>query len=702
MNRRLEIAILVPVVIVIVVGIAALGAFSFFRTRASLEEEIVPDLVIARAGDAKSIVEARMAAAIETARLLSENPAARYWIEQGEPQDAVFRNLLYQRLDDLVKNHGYYHAFFVSDQSRNYYADGFRILDVMTEDDPDDSWFFDAMGMEEEYVLNLDYNQELRTSLLFVNVPITISGEDAGVAGLGLNLSTVVPPSAARDGGELFMVDADGQILAAGNSAHIGNPVTDYLPGVNQSIIEGAAALEMERNATELDSRSIGGNVFVASRQILDSQYYLLATVPTTLVDSTLAQIRNVTILTGVIVVVAAFLVLLFMIRTAVRAILQVSDQLHEISSGDADLSKQLTVESKNEVGLLAERFNTFIESLRTLIRDVAVGAEALAAEKEEIVANATETASSVNEIAGNIASVSSSVDKLHGSIRTTAEKAQDISESIGAMEEQINAQVSAIEETSASVEQMNAQSDSIRNTAAKRAGEVDELTNAVAKSSSRLEELGTKAQELERRTDQMLEAANVINGIAAQTNLLSMNAAIEAAHAGDAGRGFSVVAEEIRKLAENSSNNATVIQNSLKGSVTLIQEINGSFETMQGTFHTVTDSTRLTRDAFSEIESTVSELSTGMNEVTGAVVAIRDAIMSIDERSKTVTGLTGEILTLNEQNSSIGSEVQGAITEIRTGADQINESVNNLNNSLQQLSESVNRIHAQVSRFQT
>ncbi len=702
MNRRLQTAILVPVVLVIVVGIAALGTFSFLRTQTSLEAEIVPDLVIARAGDAKSIVEARMAAAIDTARLVAEDPGTRYWIEQGEAQDAVFRTLLYQRLDELVKNYGYYHAFFVSDQSRNYYADGFRILDVMTEDDPDDSWFFDAMGMEEEYVLNLDYNQEIGTTLLFVNVPVTVSGTDAGVAGVGLNLSAIVPPSAARDGGELFVVDTDGQVLAASNPVHIGTSVTEYLPEVDRSIIEESDALEMERNDIELDSRSVGGDVFVASRQILDSEYYLLATVPTTLVDATLAQIRNVTILTGVIVVVVAFLVLLFMIRTAVRAILQVSDQLKEISSGDADLTKQLTVNSTNEVGLLAERFNTFIESLRGLIRDIIVGTESLAAEKDIIVANATETAASVNEISGNITSVSSSVDKLHQSIGTTAEKAEEIAGSMGAMQEQVNAQVSAIEETSASVEQMSAQSDSIRNTAAKRAGEVEELTNAVAKSSSRLEELGTKAQELERRTGQMLEAANVINGIAAQTNLLSMNAAIEAAHAGDAGRGFSVVAEEIRKLAENSSNNATVIQNSLKGSVTLIQEINGSFETMRGTFHTVTDSTRQTRDAFSEIESTVSELSTGMNEVTGAVVAIRDAIMSIDERSKSVTGLTGEILTLNEQNSSIGSEVQGAITEIRTGADQINESVDHLNTSLHELSESVNKIRTQVSRFQT
>ncbi|MFW5695128.1 MAG: methyl-accepting chemotaxis protein [Alkalispirochaeta sp.] len=702
MYRRLDVAILVPVVIVIVSGIAALGTFSFLRTQASLEEEIVPDLVVARAGDAKAIVEARMAAALETAQLLAADPGAGYWLEQGESQDAIFRSLLYRRLDSLVNDYGYYHAFYVSDQSRNYYSDGFRILDVMTTDDPDDSWFFEAMEMDGEYVLNLDYNQELGTSLLFVNVPVTVDGSRAGVAGLGLNLSTVVPPSAARDGGELFLVDTEGEVLAAGNSAHIGNSVADYLPAVDGSIIEAGEAVELERNAEALDSRSVGGDVFVASRQVLDSDYYLVATVPTTLVDATLAQIRSVTILTGAIVVVAAFLVLLIMIRKAVRAILHVSLQLQEVSSGDADLSKQLTVDSKNEIGLLAERFNTFVESLRILVRDVASGSEALAAEKEQIVANATETASSVNEITGNIASVSSSVDRLHESIHTTAEKAQDISGAIRAMEEQINAQVSAIEQTSASVEEMNAQSDSIRNTAAKRAGEVDELTNAVTTSSSRLEDLGTKAQELERRTDQMLEAANVINGIAAQTNLLSMNAAIEAAHAGDAGRGFSVVAEEIRKLAENSSNNATVIQNSLKGSVTLIQEINGSFESMQETFHTVTDSTRLTRDAFSEIESTVSELSTGMNEVTGAVVALRDAIMSIDERSKSVSGLTGEILTLNEQNSSIGSEVQGAITEIRTGADQINESVNNLNNSLQELSESVNRIHAQVSRFQT
>lgn len=180
------------------------------------------------------------------------------------------------------------------------------------------------------------------------------------------------------------------------------------------------------------------------------------------------------------------------------------------------------------------------------------------------------------------------------------------------------------------------------------------------------------------------------------------MNAAIEAAHAGDAGRGFAVVAEEIRKLAENSSENAGVIQTSLKGSVDLIRTLNTAFGEMEQTFGDVARSTDSTRDAFEEIESTVTELSTGMKEVAAAVISLRDAIAAIDERTREVSEITSSIVAINRSNSTIGYDVRGAVQEVETGAAQINQAMNGLNDSLVNLGTSINEIQHRMDQFRT
>ena len=697
MKLRLHNIILLPILIVLALGIGALGLYSFLSTRDGLRNELVPPMVTATAGEARGPVAGTIGAAIETSLVLADDPTVHEWLRRGEPE-GMLQELVLERLDRLTVSQDYFTTFLVSARSNNYWSEDFTLLKTVSPDDADDSWFFQAMEMEGNYALNLDYNQELGDTYLFVNAPIEMDGDRAGVTGVGLDVSAVIPEEAGTSGGSLYLVDASGAILAASEADQAGGAITEYLPELSPERI-GEGDVLRTRYTVDGEQWAI---VFATARPVLDSEYDVVATIPTTVIDRTISSIRNSTVIGGLALILLAALIIRFLVRRSLKGVLQVSAELEEIAAGEADLSRRLNVTGSEEVTTLSDRFNHFVSTLSQLVTGVKDDATSLAREKDTIVAAATQSASSINEITSNIGSVSTSVDKLHSSIGEAEEKVSQISEAIGKMEGQVETQVSAIEETTASAEEISAQSESIKNTAVKHAEEVRTLSEAVTKSSSVLEELIGRTSELSQRTDHMLEATSVINSVAAQTNLLSMNAAIEAAHAGEAGKGFSVVAEEIRKLAENSAENSRIIQESLRGAVDLIQQIDNSTEAMRETFANVSKSTRTTHDAFSEIEGTVSELSAGMSEVTKAVVSIRDAIVSIDEQSKEVTRYSEEIVSLNRQNSSIGSEVQGAIAEISSGSEQINESVTNLNGSLQNLGENVNRLHEQMGRFRT
>jgi len=196
----------------------------------------------------------------------------------------------------------------------------------------------------------------------------------------------------------------------------------------------------------------------------------------------------------------------------------------------------------------------------------------------------------------------------------------------------QLETQSAAITESSAAIEEMVANTRSVSSTLSKNAENVKELQEAAAVGQSGLNEVATDIKEIARESESLLEINSVMQNIASQTNLLSMNAAIEAAHAGESGRGFAVVADEIRKLAESSSKQSKTISGVLRKIKGSIDKITKSTDSVMNKFEAIDDGVKTVAEQESGIANAMAEQSVGSTQIMQAIAQVNDITGQVKE----------------------------------------------------------------------
>jgi len=385
-----------------------------------------------------------------------------------------------------------------------------------------------------------------------------------------------------------------------------------------------------------------------------------------------------------------------------VRPLSLLGNNLREISKGEGDLTHDLPVKGNSEISRLSMHFNLFQGKLSTIFLSMKRTLGELKGIGYDLNANATHTASAINEISANIDSIRTETGKQSDAVSTTMETVQVVSKTLSELGARMEAQFGSIQVSSTAIEEMVANIQSVSSVVDTMDKEFKKLIAASDVGRARLSQVNGKVSAIMNSSENLREANLLISNIASQTNLLAMNAAIEAAHAGQYGKGFAVVADEIRKLAENSAAQAKETSAMIAEITDAISTTGPATQEAETAFNDIVK--RL--DAFmlleKQIENAMKEQSTASIQVLDnlkdmhvSTLAVRESTDSINELN---TKITGEVSTM----SDISAHIHGSMDEINTKTREINAAVTMISDLSSKNRGIIDMANDEVGRFKT
>src|SRR6056297_666439 len=410
-------------------------------------------------------------------------------------------------------------------------------------------------------------------------------------------------------------------------------------------------------------------------------------------------------ILTGILV--AALMLTLLVVssvsRNVGRVLGDIAGNLEEIGQGD--LTTHIEVDNWSTETRQASKtlHDAVVVNMRNAVNSVKHSVSESYEVKNDLAAASEQTAAALNQIDANIGSITTRIERLNQQIDTNAGHINNMSSHFDEVLQQITEQSSMVEESTASMNEMMSSLMNVANITSQRQQSVLQLTESSQKVSSQMDEANRLFTEgVTAKIDTIQGAAAAIRKIAAQTNLLAMNAAIEAAHAGDAGRGFSVVAEEIRSLSEISTTNSANIAEALKEVVKSIEQAGTLFGEVQSSFAVTNTETKETLNAFQEIESSTSELSDGGKQILSAMTSLESTSERIKEKTNELSSGVQDILESDQNIGNLSVENLSGIKEISVGVHEVSEAMQSVNDLNTKLGDAIEEIESGVAIFRT
>ena len=556
----------------------------------------------------------------------------------------------------------------------------------------------------EPYDYKVAGEKKLITSLV---VPVIHNGKAIGVAGIDISLLAIQDLSSKikpYGSGSSAVFSNGGIVVGHFDPERLGKNMRETekdMAGVNM-----AAFAEAIQNGTEFEFESYSSAnksttiISVSPFAPGDSgiSWAAAVAVPENAVMGPVYRMTILFIIMGVAMLLVMSIITLIIARSITAPLKPMAEVFGEI--GEGNFTRTLDVHSNDEIGDICGSFNQTLEKIKGLIFTIKKQSTVLFDIGTELASNMTESAAAINEITANIQSIKGRVINQSASVTETNATMEQITVNIDKLSGHVTHQTASVAQSSSAIEEMLANIQSVTNTLVKNTDNVKELIEASEVGRGGLQEVATDIQEIARESEGLLEINAVMENIASQTNLLSMNAAIEAAHAGEAGKGFAVVADEIRKLAESSGEQSKTISTVLKKIKGSIDKITASTDNVLNKFEAIENGVKIVADQEENIRNAMEEQGAGSKQILEAIGQVNEITQQVKSGSEEMLEGSKEVIEESRNLEKATQEITGGMNEMATGAEQINVSVNRVNELTGQNSDNIDILVREVSRF--
>ena len=521
-------------------------------------------------------------------------------------------------------------------------------------------WYIDAEKIPGS-VSYTDPYMALATGIFSTSLSTVIfdnNRNDIGILVLDIAVSTLTDMANTGDIPEMesWLLNREGIYISNKDPAKVMNTNFFEDQGIGQyrqSVLNSKTFFAMDKQRIIISSDIPGANWMVVS------------TIPYAAVFKEVNETIRNTLLIVAALMALIVAVLIIIIRRITRPIVTITNALKDISEGEGDLTRKINVQANNEVGDLAMFFNSTLGNIRDLVGVIKQKIHALTNTGHELSVNMTKTSAAVDNIMANFEEIkglearqekeSAEVNKAMEKIKTTIDRQDKL----------IEDQTESVNTSSSAIEEMTANIHSVSQTLVENSKNVEALTEASERGRTALQTVAQEIQEIAKDSEGLLEINLAMNKIASQTNLLSMNAAIEAAHAGDVGKGFAVVADEIRKLAESSGQQSKTTSTMLKKIKGSIDNITKSSDEVLARFGAIDTGVKTVAEHEMNIRHAMEEQESGGKQILDAIGRLKEITVSVQKGSEDMSRSGDELLKETDEFIKVSIEAMSGMSEV-------------------------------------